>query len=157
MILRFLSFIGKIICCIVFCILAIPVILYTVFTEVRIAATKHPDRLKFSSSMEYELGDVSFNTDCLCNSLFWGDGKIARFFEWIRRLRGEIQNEKSYDTDPVWYWEQFKKEQEEMAKVLYEEYGIGDGTLTTIKEEREKTEEQKKILGQIITFSKKER
>ena len=74
-----------------------------------------------------------------------------------KKIRGEIQNEKSYWTDREWYWEQFKKEQEEMANVLYEEYGIGDGTLTTIKEEREKTEEQKKILGQIITFSKKER
>ncbi len=97
--------------------------------------------------MEWEIGDIHFIVSGMCLHLFWGNGKIAKLFRKIRRLRGETPPPTIDD-----YWRNYRKEQIKLARVLCEEYNIGDGISTTNKEAKMK--EQKKILGQIITLSK---
>ncbi len=158
MILEFIGkivcFIGKIIGCIIRRIIAIPLILYTIFLEARAAATKHPDRLKLPLGMNWEIRDIYFDTHCICSLLFWGDGKIAKIFQKIRIMRGE-ELPLSPEEQKKQYWESSRQYYIDVAKQLYEEYNIGDGRSTTVKEIMIK-DEQKKILGQIINLTKKD-
>lgn len=129
-----LGFIYKIICKTIYyavlCITAIPVILYTILSEIRCAITKHSNRVGFPSSgkLDYDLSEIHFRVHCLCSSLMWGNGKMPKFFRWIRKLRGEVLSDDSN------YWSQAREDAIELAKVLKDEYGIGDGIYRPNKE-----------------------
>lgn len=58
----------------------------------------------------------------------WGNGKMPKFFRWIRKLRGEVLSDDSN------YWSQAREDAIELAKVLKDEYGIGDGIYRPNKE-----------------------
>ena len=123
-------------------IVVIPVTLYTIYIEIRKATRKS----KISSTLlTYKINEIRYRTSVMCNRRLWGNGKIGQLFRKIR-------NDKP-PPNPDEYWIQYRKDQEELAKQLYEDYNIGDGIFTTVKEETEK--ELIKILGQIITLTKK--
>ena len=86
-----LKFLCNVVYYTVLCVMAIPIILYTIIAEIRIGSTKHPDRFKhpLSISLNHDLSRIHYQTYVRIHTLTWGTGKVSKVFKYIRRLRGE--------------------------------------------------------------------